>query len=118
MPLKVGSSPPYTFENLRAALTPKMNPPPPHLIASNHRVAGSQAAGDEGLAEKGRHSGALQHRYPSLCTERPPVPRAWGSLESLGQALRVKYSYSEGSEDTRHRRDRVRGLGLQMEWWL
>lgn len=118
MPLKVGSYPPYAFGNLRAAQTHKMNPPPHHLFVSNHRVAGSQAEGDEGLAEKGRHSGAQQHWYPSLCTERLPVPRAWGSLETLGQALRVRYSYSEGSEDTQHRRDRVRGLGLQMEQWL
>ena len=46
------------------------------------------------------------------------MPSSWRCLESLGQALRVKYSYSEGSEDTQHRRGTVGGLGLQMKQWL
>lgn len=82
MPLKVGSYPPYAFGNLRAAQTHKMNPPPHHLFVSNHRVAGSQAEGDEGLAEKGRHSGAQQHQYT-----RPSAQRGC-QCQGLGAAWR------------------------------
>lgn len=39
-----------------------------------------------------RQAGAQQHWYLPLCTDRLRVPSTWRHLETLGQALRVKYS--------------------------